>query len=195
MGLFSSQGYRATSMKDISGSAGTSTGRVYHHFQNKLVIFTTLLDRYWERLKDPQLKLNKLSQSTRFPDDFDQLVEAIREVVVENQDYIKLIYIDVIEFKGEHIHRFYANMADNFRRVYGPQFDAPQTRKRFHEKADPLFAVMMTFRFFFQYFLVETSFGVEDHFGYDDGKVMAKMKDLMLYGLLGQNKMNREEKQ
>lgn len=180
--LFSSQGFKATSMKDISEKAAISTGRVYHHFTNKMEIFTNLLDQYWERLKDPGLKLNQLSVKARFPDDFDQIVAAIEEVVVSNKPYIMLIYIDVIEFSGEHIKRFYADMAENFRRVFGPSFEA--NKHRFRPEADPLFAVMMTFRFFFQYFLVETSFGVADHFGLDKDAVRAKARELLMGGLL-----------
>ena len=104
--LFSSQGYRATTLKEIAQAAGTSTGRVYHHFTNKLQLFTTLLDRYWSYLKNPDLKLNQLSQAARFPNDFQQIAEAIREIVAEKKAYINLIYVDVIEFRGEHIQRF-----------------------------------------------------------------------------------------
>ncbi|MDJ0838875.1 MAG: TetR/AcrR family transcriptional regulator [Acidobacteriota bacterium] len=182
--LFSSQGYKATSMKEIATRAELSIGRVYHHFTNKLEIFTLLLDQYWERLTDPNLKMNQLSARAAFPDDFEPLVDAIEEVVLENKAYIMLIYIDVIEFQGEHIRRFYADMADNFRKVFGPGFEDPQRKRSFNPDADPLFAVMLTFRFFFQYFLVETSFGVDNHFGLDLKEVIAKAKQLLLHGLL-----------
>ena len=191
--LFSSQGYRATSLKDISSRAGISTGRVYHHFTNKLEIFTTLLERYWERLRDPELELNKLSAEARFPDDFERIVTAIHQVVVENKPYILLIYIDVIEFNGEHIRRFYADMAENFRRVFGPGFADPERAESFNPGADPLFAVMMTFRFFFQYYLVESSFGVADHFGFTEEAVISKAKELILHGLMRPDPRGQEE--
>ncbi len=184
--LFSNQGYRATSMKEVANSAGISIGRVYHHFQSKLEIFTTLLDQYWERLKNPDLKLNRLSTEAVFPDDFSEIVEAIREVVEENKASIMLIYIDVIEFKGEHIQRFYENMALRFKTAYGPRFAELEAQGRLNKGADLLFAVMLTFRFFFQYYLVETSFGVKDHFGFTSKEVTEKAKNLLLHGLLKQ---------
>ncbi len=184
--LFSNQGYRATSMKEVANSAGISIGRVYHHFQSKLEIFTTLLDQYWERLKNPELKLNRLSTEAVFPDDFSEIVEAIREVVEENKASIMLIYIDVIEFKGEHIQRFYENMALRFKTAYGPRFAELEAQGRLNKGADLLFAVMLTFRFFFQYYLVETSFGVKDHFGFTSKEVTEKAKNLLLHGLLKQ---------
>lgn len=187
---FSKQGYRATSMKQIAQQAGISTGRVYHHFDNKLAIFTQLLDQYWEYLADPELTLNRLSQAAQFPDDFTDLANAIREVVAEKKAYINLIYVDVIEFHGEHIQRFYRGMADRFKKTYGPRFQALRDAGRLKPDADPLFAVMMTFRFFFHYFLVETSFGVEDHFGFGTQEVIRKAQQTILHGLLAEGTRN-----
>ena len=39
LALFSHQGYRATSMREIADKAGVSTGNVYHHFKDKEAIF------------------------------------------------------------------------------------------------------------------------------------------------------------
>ena len=182
--LFSRQGYRATSMKNIAEVAGISTGRVYHHFANKLQIYTTLIEDYWDKLRDPALKLNQLSAKSRFPEDFQDIVAAIREVVYANRESIMLIYIDVIEFRGEHIQRFYRDMAERFRSVFGERFEALRSEGRLNPNVDPLFAVMLTYRFFFQYFLVETSFGVKDHLGFSAEEVAAKAEDLVLHGLL-----------
>lgn len=185
--LFSSQGYRATTLKEIAQAAGMSTGRVYHHFTNKLEIFTTLIDQYWSILKDPDLKLNQLSQAARFPDDFSDIAGAIWEIVADKKAYINLIYVDVIEFRGEHIQRFYRNMAERFQAVYGERFETMRAEGLLNDGADPLFAVMLTFRFFFHYFLVETSFGVEDHFGFSAEEVIDKAKHTILHGLLKPN--------
>ena len=40
--LFSRQGYRGTSIRDISKAAGVSTGSVYHHFNDKEELFDNL---------------------------------------------------------------------------------------------------------------------------------------------------------
>lgn len=171
-------------MKDIARCADISIGRVYHHFDNKLQVFTELLDCYWARLEDPALPLNQLILKSQFPNDIPALAEAIRDVVVSNRESIMLIYIDVIEFQGTHIQRFYRNMADNFSQAFGDHFDRMRREGTIHEDADPLFAVMMCFRFLFQYYLVETSFGVENHFGIESEAVGAKVAQLMLHGLL-----------
>ena len=42
--LFSTQGYGATSMRQISEKAGVSLGNLYHHFGNKEAIYQDLID-------------------------------------------------------------------------------------------------------------------------------------------------------
>ena len=58
--LFSHQGYGATSMRQIADDAGLSIGNLYHHFGSKEAIFQTLIERYWEHLLDPGLRLNQV---------------------------------------------------------------------------------------------------------------------------------------
>jgi len=58
LALFSHQGYRATSMREISEKAGVSTGNVYHHFKDKETIFLELLDVYWRAIEDPDFPIN-----------------------------------------------------------------------------------------------------------------------------------------
>lgn len=182
--LFSSQGYRGSSVKEIADRAGISTGRLYHHFENKLQLFSVLLDQYWERLLNPESKLNQLIARAAFPEDIPELARAIGKVVAENTAYIKMIYVDMIEFQGEHINRFYRNMAANFRKAYRKRFQQLREAERLAPKADPLFAVMMTFRFFFQYYLVESSFGVANHFGFTSEEVIRKAEATILYGIM-----------
>jgi len=181
---FASQGYRGTSIKDIANTAGMSTGRIYHHFDSKLEIFEMLLERYWAILGDPDLELNRLIAQAQFPDDFEQVALAIKQVVEENHPYVMLIYIDVIEFQGTHINRIYRNMASQFRRMYRSRFADLADQGRLNPKADPFLTVMMTFRFFFHYFIVETSFGVKDHFGFGLDRFIAMAKETMMHGLL-----------
>jgi len=45
--LFSHQGYRATTVREIAVAARVSTGNVYHHFPDKETIFRSLLDEFW----------------------------------------------------------------------------------------------------------------------------------------------------
>ena len=180
--LFSTQGYGATSMRQIAAKAGLSVGNVYHHFGNKEMIFRLLLDQYWTRLKDPALPLNRLLASASFPDDLEQIAAAIEGVADENMPYILLIYDDVIEFQGKHIRNFYESMADRFAEAYGPSVEEGLQEDRFGD-VNPAFAVIAVVRWFFYFFTVETCFGMPGHFGMDAKTATAEFIQLIRHGL------------
>ena len=120
-----------------------SVGNIYHHFPNKHVIYQRLIERYWQRLVDPDLPLNKLFTAARFPEDLEEMAAAIEQLVTDNAAHILLIYVDVIEFGGEHIRAFYEGMAAPLRaQPTGPPFRARQAAGDFGA-ADPMTAVMV----------------------------------------------------
>ncbi|HET7510311.1 MAG TPA: TetR/AcrR family transcriptional regulator [Solirubrobacterales bacterium] len=183
LSLFSRQGYRATSMRQIASRSKLSVGNLYHHFGNKEAIFQRLIDHYWEVLLDPELPLNKIFAAARFPDDLEAMAAAIDQVVSENSPYILLIYIDVIEFKGRHIRTFYQQMADRFRAAYAARFAEMQEKGEIGE-VDPLVGVMLATRWFFYYFTVERCFGVPMHFGLDSQQAVGEFSQILRYGLM-----------
>lgn len=164
LALFASQGYRATTLRQIAERANISVGNIYHHFPNKHTIYQRLIERYWERLLDPELPLNKVFAAGRFPDDLEQMAIAIEQVVAENSDHILLIYVDVIEFRGEHIRSFYEGMARRFEDSYRKPFEARKAAGEIGD-TDPMMAVMVAARWFFYFFTVERCFGAPMHFG------------------------------
>jgi AcrR family transcriptional regulator len=183
LSLFSRQGYRATSMRQIARRAGLSVGNLYHHFGNKETIFQRLIDQYWEVLMDPELPLNKIFAAARFPDDLERMAAAIDQVVTENSPHILLIYIDVIEFKGKHIRTFYQQMADRFSAAYAGRF-AEMREQGEIGAADPLVGVMLATRWFFYFFTVERCFGVPMHFGLDVQQAVGEFSQILRYGLV-----------
>lgn len=181
--LFSRQGFRATSMRQLAKRSGLSIGNLYHHFGGKEAIFQRLIDQYWQVLTDPDLRLNRVFAANRFPDDLEELAAAIAEVVEQNSTSILLIYIDVIEFKGKHIREFYQRMADRFSQAYRDTLFARQERGELGE-ASPLVGVMMATRWFFYYFTVEKCFGVPEHLGLDPKSAVAEFCRILRLGLL-----------
>lgn len=181
--LFSSQGFRATSMREIADAANLSVGNVYHHFPSKEAIFQRLIDQYWERVTDPDLALNRIFRQADFPDDLEEMAVAVEEVVERFRPYILLIYVDVIEFQGEHIRSFYEGMADRFRQTYAERFE---DRRRAGElgDVDPMVAVMVATRWFFYFFTVEKCFGVPMHFGMSPDEATKEFIRLLRLGLL-----------
>jgi AcrR family transcriptional regulator len=158
-------------------------GNVYHHFANKEEIFQRLLEQYWEKVLDPALELNKVFAKADFPDDLEETAAAIEEVVDRFAPYILLIYVDVIEFHGQHIRSFYEGMAGRFEAAYGEQLRERQRAGEFGD-VDPMVAVMVATRWFFYFYTVEKCFGASTHFGMSPEKAVAEFIRLFRYGLL-----------
>ncbi|HUO86172.1 MAG TPA: TetR/AcrR family transcriptional regulator [Thermoanaerobaculia bacterium] len=181
--LFSSQGFGGTSMRQIADEAGLSVGNVYHHFPSKDAIFQRLLDQYWERMLDPELRLNEVFARAAFPDDLEEMASAIEEAVEVSRPYILLIYVDVIEFRGEHIRTFYAGMAGRFEKAYGARLRERQQAGELGD-VDPMVAVMVATRWFFYFFTDEKCFGAPMHFGRSPEEAISEFIQLLRYGLL-----------
>ena len=116
LALFSHQGYRATSMREIAAKSRVSTGNVYHHFKDKEAIFLELLGIYWRAIDDPDFPVNKALRTGSFPENLEEIGRAARESVAQYRPYVTLIYVDVVEFEGSHIRKFYSEMAGRFER-------------------------------------------------------------------------------
>ena len=181
--LFSRQGYGATSMRQISTESGLSVGNLYHHFGSKELMFQQLIDGYWQRLLDPEDRLQKVFARAAFPEDLEQLAAAIEESVELNSEHIMLIFIDVIEFRGQHIRRFYETMADRFRAAYAESFERRRAAGQLGE-VDPLVAVMVATRWLYYFYTVEKCFGVPMHFGMSTHEAVDEFIKILRNGVL-----------
>jgi len=179
--MFSSVGYHGTSMRDIAREAGVSTGNVYHQFPDKERLFRALLDQYFAAIASPDFPFNKALGA--FPVDLEALALAARESVQQYRRHVSLIYVDVVEFDGTHIRKFYADMASRFERFLALNGDQMQLG-RLRPGVSPLAAVMLASRFFLQYFTVEILFGVPNHFGLDTDRAVAEIVDILEHGMI-----------
>ncbi|MGA8806459.1 MAG: helix-turn-helix domain-containing protein, partial [Thermoanaerobaculia bacterium] len=91
--LFSHQGYRATTVRDIAESAHVSTGNVYHHFPDKESIFRSLLDEFWRITETRRYPFTRALSIGQFPDNIEQLGLAARESIREFKPYFALIFV------------------------------------------------------------------------------------------------------
>ena len=113
--LFSHRGYGATSMRDIAGKAGVSTGSVYHHFKDKEVDLPGAARAASRRSRSgPTSRSTSRSNDGAFLDDFTVLADAAREVLEKWRSHVALFYVDAVEFDGRHIQRFYGELAARF---------------------------------------------------------------------------------
>ena len=182
--LFASQGYRATTMREIADAAGVSTGNVYHHFPDKERIFRELIDEYFAIADTPRFPFRRaLGALTDFPDNIEQLGYAARESIRQYRDHNLLIYVDVIEFGGTHIQQFYAEMGERFARLLQEQGSVDDFRAKLRPTVSPTSALLLTTRMFFNYFTVQILFGVDAPFGKDDREVVQEIADIIRNGV------------
>jgi len=182
--LFAHRGYGATSVRDIAAEAKLSKGNVYHHFPDKESVFRALLDRYFEAMSTPEFPFNKALATGTFPENLEAMGRAARETVRDYRDYVALIYVDVVEFDGSHIRKFYADMAKRFDRfIKTHDMEAP-LREKLQEGLSPISAVMLATRIFYNYFSIEIIFGVKDHFGKSTDEVVSEISRILRHGML-----------
>ena len=178
--LFSHQGYRATTVRDIADEAGTSTGNVYHHFPDKEAIFRTLLDEFWTITEGKRYPYTRVLAGGGFPENLEQLGLAARDSVREFRSYIALIYVDVIEFDGTHIRKFYSEMGQR----YASLSEIAEIRERLRPGVSPISALLMTSRIFFNYFSLEILFNVPEPFGKNSMEVVKEICDVLRNGMM-----------
>jgi AcrR family transcriptional regulator len=182
--LFSHKGYGATSVRDIAEEAGLSKGNVYHHFPDKETIFRALLDRYFQAMSQPEFPFNRALASGSFPENLENIGHAVREVMRDYREYALLIYVDVVEFDGSHIRRFYENMAERFDAFLKASGMENELRAKLADGLSPVSAVMLTTRIFYNYFTVEVLFGVKDHFGKETDAAVREISRILRHGML-----------
>lgn len=163
--LFSHRGYGATSMRDIAGKAGVSTGSVYHHFSDKEAIFQALLEQFQAITRRPDFPINVVLERGAFIDDFAQLADAAQAVLAQWRPHIALIYVDAVEFDGRHIQRFYADLADRFQAFVDANRERLGLERHLRDEVPAAAALLFATRAFIYYFSVESLFGVERQLG------------------------------
>jgi AcrR family transcriptional regulator len=182
--LFSHHGYRATTMREVADRANVSTGNVYHHFPDKDAIFRALIDEYLDLTESERFPFTKVLYGTEeFPDNIEQLGYAARDSVRQYRNYLALIYVDVIEFGGTHIQKFYATMAERYTRLFQERGDLDAVRARLRPNVSPTSALLLTARLFFNYFSLEILFGVPEPFGKSANEVVKEIADIIRNGV------------
>jgi AcrR family transcriptional regulator len=182
--LFSHRGYGATSVQDIADAASLSKGNLYHHFADKESLFRELLDHYFRAMSQPDFPFNRALAAGEFPDNLEELGRATREAVQKYREYVALIYVDVVEFDGSHIRKFYEEMAQRFDVFLKSHGMEAKLRTKLAEGLSPISAVMLATRIFYNYFSIEVLFGVRDHFGKGTDEVVGEIARILRHGML-----------
>ena len=184
--LFSHRGYGATSMRDIAGTAGVSTGSVYHHFQDKEAIFKALLEQFQAITQRADFPINVVLERGAFFDDFTELAGAAREVLVRWRAHLALFYVDAVEFDGRHLQRFYTDLAARFERFAETNRERLQLDTRMRDDVPPAAALLFASRVFIYYFSVELLFGVDRQLGPDTPDATRMISAILRHGMIRQ---------
>jgi AcrR family transcriptional regulator len=182
--LFSHRGYGATSMRDIAGKAGVSTGSVYHHFKDKESIFQALLEQFQAITQRADFPINVALEEGAFFGDFTVLAEAAREVLVQWRAHVALFYVDAVEFDGRHIQRFYSELAARFEQFAENNRERLGLDARMRDGVPHAVALLFAVRVFIYYFSVEMIWGVERQFGPSTPAATRIIAEILQHGML-----------
>jgi AcrR family transcriptional regulator len=98
--LFLEQGYHATSMRQIADQAGLALGGIYNHFSSKEEIFEAIIvDQH------PYKKILPLiieAQDNGTEEFFGDAFRIIINELGKQPEFINLMFIELVEFKGKH---------------------------------------------------------------------------------------------
>lgn len=176
--LFCQKGFHGTSTREIAEAAGVSLGNIYNHFKSKEDIFAALLERYEAEYFAPGQPLSQAFVTGRFPDNLEAIGRASSATIEAFSDYILLIYVDVVEFKGRHIAKIFREMRARYERHV-----RTTGWPRVADDVDPVAAMMMVSFSYFNYFIMEKVFGVKGHFGMSDEQAIKTFARIFRRGL------------
>ena len=100
MELFLEQGYAATSMRQIAESAGLALGGIYNHFKSKDEIFEgIIIDKHPYKKILPAIIAAEGNTLDEF---FKNAFHLIISELGERPEFVNLMLIELVEFKGKH---------------------------------------------------------------------------------------------
>ena len=171
-------------MREIADRAKVSTGNVYHHFPDKERIFRELVDEYFAIADTQRFPFRRaLYGANQFPDNIEQLGFAARDSIRQFRQYHLLIYVDMIEFGGTHIQKFYSELGERYTRYFQEAGGLEDVQARLRPNVTPTDALLLTARMFFNYFTVEILFGVGAPSGKDSKQVVEEIADIIRNGV------------
>ncbi len=148
--LFLERGYHGTSMRQIAQRANIALGGIYNHFHSKEEIFLAVLmahHPYYEVL--PALQA---AQGETIEEYVRDAAARLASNFNERFEFINLMFIELVEFKGQHIQQIYNTVFPNVIRY------TEQIIQRNQNKLRPIPGVILARAFiglFFSFVLTE----------------------------------------
>lgn len=162
--LFGRQGFHGTGMRQIAHQAGVSLGNLYNHHRTKHELFAAILSAFEAEYTAPDTPLARALAEFEGLDDLERLGLASRKMVTQFEDYIRLIYVDVVELEGAHIRRLFQGMRRRYEEQLGPRLEALRAAGELGD-VDPIAGLMTATIAYFYLFNIEHIFGVKKLYG------------------------------
>jgi len=100
MELFLTQGYAATSMRQIADEAGLALGGIYNHFSSKDEIFGGIIvDKHPYKQILPAVLAAEGETVEEF---FKNAFQIVTTEMDKRPEFVNLMFIELVEFKGKH---------------------------------------------------------------------------------------------
>jgi AcrR family transcriptional regulator len=175
--LFVEQGFHATSMRQIARDAGLALGGIYNHFESKEQIFDqVLIEKHPYR---QVLDILRSAPGETVEEFVHNAASAILHELGARPEFLKLVFIELSEFKGKH--------APHLFQTIFPQF-LPLAQRFIGSSAQvrgelPMQGVLFSFLgILFSYYLTAAASGVaKDPAGADPMQVYI---EIFLHGIL-----------
>jgi AcrR family transcriptional regulator len=179
---FTRRGYHGTSVRDIARIAGVSIGNLYNYYRTKEEIFSAVVRRYEEHIEHLRLQVLGAVDDVFDAQQLSRMAGGIRQIVYENPDYWRLMYIDVIEFGSRHFAHTFRSLAQGLRKRMGRRLERYSAKPGWGG-IDPALAFTAIYLQLFTYFLVEKLFGGRRHLGMPDRRAVAQLIEMSLRGV------------
>jgi AcrR family transcriptional regulator len=181
--MFTQLGYHGTSVRDIAKEAGVSIGNLYNYYRTKEEIYVSVIQRYESHMEKLRRKSLGAMQGVFDVAELRRMAHVIREIVYDNPDYWRLMYIDVTEFGNRHFAGTFRSLAKNLKERLGPQLEASTHAGAWNRNLDPALAFTAIYLQLFTYFLVEKLFGGKQHLGVSDDRAIAQLIRICTEGI------------
>jgi AcrR family transcriptional regulator len=181
--VFTRLGFHGTSVRDIAKEAGVSIGNLYNYYETKEEIFKSIIEHYEAHMEKLRREALGAAEGVFDPAELQRMARVIREIVYDNPDYWRLMYIDVTEFGNRHFAGTFRSLAKNMKARLGPQLKESTRTGVWNRGIDPALAFTAIYLQLFTYFLVEKLFGGKRHLGMPDDRAVEQLIKMATEGL------------
>jgi AcrR family transcriptional regulator len=184
--LFMQYGFHGTSMRQIAERTGLALGGIYNHFSSKEEIFSALIMR-----DHPYKQVVPLILATKGETAEALLHSAAQAIVSElgrRPDFLKLMFIEVVEFNGKHINLLITEVAPQLL----PVFERVAKVRKNLRHSHPAILLRSFLGLFFSYYITDILLR-----GTIIEKIMPRdsfeqFVDIYLHGVIKESKVSRE---